>query len=167
VERHVERWRVTRAERPALEATVVVLAVGGLVGGGLAYSPGEAAEASVLPTASRPPFRLTIDVPAAGLGAWGRPLEIPGSLFGIPPESLAWPFAPDGLMERVGVLVDADGRAASGLYAAGETVADAPRTWLRALESGVHAGSAAAREALTSTAERPSSPSLAGPASRP
>jgi len=167
VERHVDRWRVARAEGPTLEATAVVLALGGLVGGGLAYSPGEAAEASVLPPASLPPFRLTVDVPAARLGARGCPLEIPGSLFGIPPESLAWPFAADPLMERVGVLVDADGRAAPGLYAAGETVADAPRTWLRALESGVRAGSAAARDAVTSTAERPSSPSLAGPASRP
>lgn len=166
VERHGERWHVALADGAALEATAVVLAVGGLVGGGLEYAPGEAAEASALPPASRPPFRLTIDIPAAKLGAHGRPLETPGSLFGIPPESLAWPFTPDGMMERVGVMVDEDGRAAPTLYAAGETVADAPRTWLRALDSGARAGSAAARDALTSTAERPPSPS-ARPASRP
>jgi len=166
VERHADQWHVALAEGPALEATAVVLAMGGLVGGGLAYSPGEAVEASVLPPASRAPFCLTVDVPAAKLGVRGRPLEIPGSLFGIPPESLAWPFAGDATMERVGVLVDDDGRAAPTLYAAGETVADLPRTWLRALESGARAGSAAARDALTSTLERPSSPS-AGPASRP
>ena len=144
----------------------MVLAVGGLVGGGLEYAPGESVEASALPPASRPPFRLTIDIPAAKLGAHGRSLEIPGSLFGIPPESLAWPFTPDGMMERGGVMVDEDGRAAPTLYAAGETVADAPRAWLRALDSGARAGSAAARDALTSTAERPPSPS-ARPASRP
>jgi hypothetical protein len=163
VERHVDGWRVAREEGPALEATAVVIAVGGFIGGGLEYAPGEAAEAAALPPASRPPFRLTLDIPAAKLGAHGRPLEIPGSLFGIPPESLAWPFAPDAMMERVGVLVDADGRATPGLYAAGETVADAPHTWLRALDSGARAGAAAA---LTSPAERPSSPSV-GPASRP
>jgi glycerol-3-phosphate dehydrogenase subunit B len=166
IERLADRWRVEQTEGAALEAVAVVLAVGGLVGGGLEYSPGDAAEASVLPPASRPPFRLTLDVPAARLGARGRPLELPGSLFGIPPESLAWPFAADALMERVGVLVDDAGRAAPGLYAAGESAADAPRTWLRALESGARAGAAAARDAVTSPAERPSSPSAA-PASRP
>ena len=122
VERRADRWHVARADGPALEAMAVVLAVGGFIGGGLEYSPGEAAEASVLPPASRPPFRLTIDVPAVELGARGRSLEVPGSLFGIPPESLAWPFATDPMMERVGVLVDEDGRAAPGLYAAGEMV---------------------------------------------
>jgi glycerol-3-phosphate dehydrogenase subunit B len=164
--RQADRWRVARVEGAPLEATAVVLAVGGLVGGGLEYSPGEAEEASVLPPASRPPFRLTLDVPAARLGVGGRPLEIPGSLFGVPPESLAWPFASDPPMERVGILVDEHARAAPGLYAAGEAVADAPRTWLRALESGARAGATAARDALTSPAERPSSPSVA-PASRP
>lgn len=167
VERQANRWRVTRIGEAPLEAAVVVLAVGGLVGGGLEYSPGEAAEAGVLPPASRPPFRLTLDVPAARLGVDGRPLEVPGSLFGIPPESLAWPFASEPVIERVGVLVDDHGRVAPALYAAGETVADAPRTWLRALEGGARAGSAAARDVLTSpSAERPPSPSEA-PASRP
>jgi len=166
VKREGDRWRISLADGAMLEAHALVLALGGLVGGGLDYSPGEAAEASVLPPASRPPFRLAIDVAAATLGAHGRPLEVPGSLFGMAPESLAWPFSTDALMEHVGVLVDDQGRAAPGLYAAGETVADAPRTWLAALESGVRAGSAAAREAVTATGER--SPSaLAAPASRP
>lgn len=153
------RWRVGFAEGRALEASAAVLAAGGLIGGGLAYTPGDAA-ASVLPPAARAPFQITLEVPAATLGAYGRPLEIPGSLFGVPPESLAWPFAADALMDRVGVLVDPEGRAAAGLYAAGEMVADAARTWLRALESGLRAGSAAAREVLTSTTER--SPSASG-----
>jgi hypothetical protein len=68
-------------------------------------------------------------------------------------------------MERVGVLCGADGAVAPGLHVAGEIVADAPRTWLQSLESGVRAGVAAARAAVTSTA-RPSSPAVA-PASRP
>jgi glycerol-3-phosphate dehydrogenase subunit B len=166
VQREADHWRISLADGATVDAQAVVLAAGGLVGGGLDYSPGEAAEASVMPPASRPPFRLTIDVAAAKLGAHGRPLEVPGSLFGMAPESLAWPFSTDALMERVGVLVDEQGRAAPALYAAGETVADAPRTWLTALESGVRAGSAAARDALTAMGER--SPSaLAAPSSRP
>ncbi|MGD0529384.1 MAG: FAD-binding protein [Polyangiaceae bacterium] len=173
VVRHGDRWRVAlEGDEPAMEAVAVVLASGGLVGGGLEYSPAEAMPAGVLPPASRPPFRLAFDVPAATLGAHGRPLDLPGSLFGIPPESLAWPFAPDAAMERAGVLVDADGRAAAGLYAAGETVADAPRTWLRALESGARAGAAAARDAIaldgvSATASDRSPSASATPASRP
>jgi glycerol-3-phosphate dehydrogenase subunit B len=166
VEPHGDRWHVAREGEPPMEAAAVVLALGGLVGGGLDYTPGEAAPASVLPPASRPPFRLGLDAPSAKLGAHGRPLEIPGSLFGIPPESLAWPYSADAMMERVGILVDDDGRVAPGLYAAGELVADAPRTWLRALESGARAGAAAAQDAVTSMPERPPS-SSARPASRP
>lgn len=166
VEREGSPWRVALAEGTALEATAVVLAAGGLVGGGLAYTPGDAAEASVLPPGSREPFHLALRAPGVRLGAHGRPLELPGSLFGIPPESLAWPFTADALMDRVGALVDDDGRAAPGLYLAGEMVADAHRTWLRALESGLRAGSSAARDALSATAER--SPSaFAAPSSRP
>jgi glycerol-3-phosphate dehydrogenase subunit B len=175
VERRGDRWHVTlEDDAPALDAAAVVLAPGGLVGGGLEYAPAEATPAGVLPPASRPPFRLAFHVPAATLGAHGRPLDLPGSLFGVPPESLAWPFAPDAAMERAGVLVDADGRAAAAppaLYAAGETVADAPRTWLRALESGARAGAAAARDAVATdavTAPPDRSPSAsAAPASRP
>jgi hypothetical protein len=111
------------------------------------------------------------------LGAHGRPHEAPGTLFGVPPEAIAWPFAQDPLMDRVGVLCDEQGRVrmpqgngrqlgeSDGLYAAGEITADAPRTWLSALESGVRAGSAAARGALSATSPRPA---LAeAPANRP
>lgn len=175
VERHGDRWKVAlEGDEAAVDSAAVVLAAGGLVGGGLEYSPAEAAPAGVLPPASRPPFRLGFHVPVATVGAHGRRLDLPGSLFGIPPESLAWPFAPDAAMERAGVLVDADGRAAPApcaLYAAGETVADAPRTWLRALDSGVRAGTAAARDAVSADAVSASSdrsPSAsAAPASRP
>jgi glycerol-3-phosphate dehydrogenase subunit B len=145
VVRSAEGWRVGLAEGSPLEATAVVLAAGGLIGGGLAYTPGDAAEASVLPPASPAPFRLGLDVPGVTLGVRGRRLESPSSLFGVAPESLAWPFAADPWMERAGVLVDEDGRATPDLYVAGETVADAPRTWLVALASGCRAGWAAGR----------------------
>jgi hypothetical protein len=169
---NADRWAV-QLEDGHLDADAVILAAGGLVGGGLEYQPSEAMLAAALPPAARPAFRCTIEAPVR-LGAHGRPLEVPGSMFGIAPESIAWPLSRDALMDRVGILCDESGRVVPRLYAAGELVADAPRTWLRALESGVRAGQAAAREAayeaasetVIAPAARPSSPARA-PASRP
>jgi glycerol-3-phosphate dehydrogenase subunit B len=139
-------WSVSTDGGQVFEACAVVLATGGLLGGGVDYAPSEPIPASGLPPIARIPVRLTLDA-TVELGAFGRPLEAPGSLFGIAPESVAWPFALDGALERAGVLVADDGacvRAEGGLYAAGELVADAPRTWLRALASGARAGTSAA-----------------------
>jgi glycerol-3-phosphate dehydrogenase subunit B len=156
-------WRVV-LDRDRIDASAIVVAAGGLLGGGLEYQPSEWIHATELPPYARPPFRCTIDGPLP-IGAGGRPLEAPSSLFGVSPESIAWPLARDPLMDKVGLLARQDGHIARGLYAAGEILADRPRTWLEALESGVRAGAAAAREPLTSPAVRPS---LAGaPASRP
>jgi glycine/D-amino acid oxidase-like deaminating enzyme len=159
-----DRWTV-RLEGRELDAEAVILAAGGLIGGGLEYQPGEAMLAAALPPEARPVFRCTLDAPVR-VGAHGRPLDVPGSMFGLAPESIAWPLARDALMDRVGVLCDDGGRAAPRLHAAGELVADAPRTWLRALESGVRAGLAAAREIVRAPGARPSSHAQA-PASRP
>ena len=157
-------WRV-EVDGQVIAASALVVAAGGLLGGGLEYQPSEALEAAALPPRATPPFACTIAGPLP-VGAHGRPLELPGSLFGIPPEDLAWPLARDPLMERAGILCDDDGRVERGLYAAGELVADLPRTWLHALSTGRRAGAAAARDTVTSTAERPSS-SAEAPASRP
>jgi glycine/D-amino acid oxidase-like deaminating enzyme len=159
-----DRWTV-RLEDGELDADVVILAAGGLIGGGLEYQPSEAMLAAALPPEARPIFRCTVDAPVR-VGAHGRPLDVPGSLFGVAPESIAWPLSRDALMDRVGVLCDDIGHAAARLYAAGELVADAPRTWLRSLDSGVRAGLAAAREAIRAPGARPSSRAQA-PASRP
>ena len=115
---------------------------------------------------ARPPFACTLDGPAA-VGAHGRPLEVPGSLFGVPPEALAWPFARDPLIERVGVLCDEDGRdrrAASTPRARSSPTRRAPGS--TPSRAACAPGAAAARDAVTSTAERPSSTAEA-PASRP
>jgi hypothetical protein len=72
---------------------------------------------------------------------------MPGTMFGAAPESLAWPFTDDPLLDRAGALVDHDGRAAfspEGLFVAGDLAADRARTWLAALMSGVLAGRGAA-----------------------
>jgi hypothetical protein len=176
------RWLVATEEGATLEADAVVLATGGLLGGGLEYFPSESMPAAALPPCARTPLRFTLDAPLI-VGENGLPLELPGSLFGVAPESLAWPFSRDALLERAGVLVDADGRVRAfgdgprGLFASGELVADTARTWLAAFSSGVRAGAAAAREALGerdgavsaprgAESEPPPSP-FAGPASRP
>jgi glycerol-3-phosphate dehydrogenase subunit B len=125
----------------------VVLAAGGLVGGGLAYTPAGSVLAPEFPPRARPLIRATVDAPVV-VGAHGAPLQVPASLFGAAPESHAWPFVEDGLLDRAGVLVDRDGRVAGappGLFAAGELVADQPRTWLVALATGARAGAAAAQ----------------------
>ncbi len=144
-------WRVELEEGDALEAAAVVLATGGLVGGGLAYEPSGSMLASALPSHARPTFRSTVDAPVT-IGAHGRPLDLPGSLFGVQPEAIAWPFVADPLLERAGVLASADMRpqqAPAGLFACGELVADRPRTWLDAFATGARAG-ASASSILTS-----------------
>ncbi len=139
-------WRVERDEGAVpLVASRVVLAAGGVLGGGVAYTPSAAVFASAVPSSAHATFVSTIAAPVV-IGAHGKPLPLPGSLSGVPGESLAWPFSRDPILERVGVLADDDGRVAGappGLYVAGEFVADRPRTWLAALESGTRAGSAA------------------------
>jgi len=152
VTRESDRWCVALDGGRTALADALVLATGGLIGGGIEYAPSEAMIASVLPPFARVPFRATVAIEGGSpLGMHGRPLELPGSLFGVAPESLAWPFAREAPMDRVGVLADADGRVSPGLYAAGDLVADAPRTWLHALESGARAGTNAARDAGAAT----------------
>ncbi len=146
VEREADHWTVELEDGTVHEAAAVILASGGLIGGGLRYEPSAAILASAVPPFSRLTFRATIDAPVS-IGAHGRLLDLPGSLFGAAPESLAWPFTNDPLLERAGVLVGEDARvtgAPSGLFACGDLVADRPRAWLDALASGVRAGRAAA-----------------------
>jgi glycerol-3-phosphate dehydrogenase subunit B len=154
-------WRVTLQDGLSLDADAVVLATGGLLGGGIEYAPSETLVAAALPHRSTVPLRMSLEAPLE-LGAKGRPLEIPGSLFGLAPEQITWPFSPDGLLARAGVLVANGGRcvgAGAGLFAAGELVADAPRTWLRALIDGASAGwTAAGATCEAATGRAPASP---------
>ena len=103
-----------------------------------------------LPHEASPPLRLSI-MARVVLGAHGRPLESPGTLFGYSPEAVSWPFAREPLLERAGVLTGfSSGEEhappdASPLFAAGDVAADVPRTFLAALASGTEAGEKAAR----------------------
>jgi glycerol-3-phosphate dehydrogenase subunit B len=137
-------WHVSLERGASLVADRVVLATGGLIGGGLAYAPSNAVLAGEVPARARASFASTVDAPVT-IGAGGRALGIPGSLFGESPETLAWPFAVGApLLETAGVLATSSGHVQNGLYAAGDVVADRPRTWLGALAQGARAGAAAA-----------------------
>lgn len=157
-------WIVSAETGWQSEGHAVVLATGGLIGGGIEYAPGESTFASALPPLARPSFRLTIDAPVT-LGSHGRPIELPSTLFGAAPESFGWPFARDPLMQRVGALADEHGRTATGLFVAGDLRADRPRAWLDALATGVAAGASAAQRALSASGRVRSSEQ--GPPIRP
>jgi len=140
-------WSVTLERGETLTGACVVLATGGLVGGGLTYAPSASVLAGELPPRARASFASTVEAPVS-IGAGGRAIGIPGSLFGESPEALAWPFASGApLLERAGVLASSSGHVEGGLYAAGDVVADRPRTWLDALAQGARAGATAARSA--------------------
>ncbi len=130
---------VSRAESDGYEVSAesgvsgpfdgVVLACGGLVGGGVGLvTSGELGGA----------FRLSFDAPVT-LGFDAEAIEHASSVYGFEPTTAsgAW-------IERVGILVDARGRAAPGIFAAGDAVANQPRTVLGAAQSGMTAGKSAA-----------------------
>jgi glycerol-3-phosphate dehydrogenase subunit B len=123
-----------------VDADGAVLALGGLAAGGIRFAPAK-------------PFTLSLACPAV-LALRGSPLSTSGSAYGAPFETFAWSGDRSAAgFERVGVWVDADkrlravdGSAIGGLFAAGDTVADAPRTLLDAVLSGLVAGRNAALE---------------------
>jgi glycerol-3-phosphate dehydrogenase subunit B len=72
-ERTAEAWRVTTTDGLVLDAVALVLATGGLLGGGLEYTGyGTPLETALAPRA-RPPVRATLEAPLS-LGAYGTPL---------------------------------------------------------------------------------------------
>ncbi len=138
------------------DVDAVVLATGGLVGGGLVYRTAEHELARELPlAASGPLHERPAIVRADGEDlyvphALGAPLDPAGSLFGIAGERL---LARGGAqLLAAGLPVDGEqraldrrGRASRWLHVAGDLTADAPRTTLAAIRSGLVAGDAAAR----------------------
>lgn len=150
--------RVARIEDGAFDVHVgseviragrLVLAVGGLVGGGIAYRPPlHGAEADGA-TRMAPSFVLGLE----GFGNAIAPRHdrtLAGSTEGPVLDQTAWPrgtFA--GTLERTGITADADGSLprAPNVIAAGDAVANRDRTMLRAIESGLVAGATAARRA--------------------
>jgi glycerol-3-phosphate dehydrogenase subunit B len=134
-----------------LHADRIVLACGGLVGGGIVYQPLDMRAGADMPEKNAPPFQLSfeLDRPSAQgpfLASNGARIGVASSMFGADLDLSAWP-APGrpGALETVGVACDEAGLAAPYLAAAGDVVADRPRTMLVAIESGLRAGAWAAQ----------------------
>ncbi len=108
-----------------LACDAVVLATGGVLAGGIVYTPGD-----------RATFMLSYDAPVE-LGLGGRPLVVPGSVYGVPPESLVWPGGRG--LERVGIVAGS-----KAVHPCGDCVEGRPRTMLEAFSSGARAGRLAA-----------------------
>jgi glycerol-3-phosphate dehydrogenase subunit B len=124
--------RAELAEQPALEADRAVLAVGGVVSGGLRLAGG---------VGSHGGLELTLSAPAPLL-LDSRVVDAPSTLHGLDFQAHGL-----GMLERVGVAVEgAKVRGQSALFAAGDIVAERPRTVLEAVRAGI----AAARAALGS-----------------
>jgi len=122
----ISETKVVLASGETLACDAVVLATGGVLAGGIVYTPGEPST-----------FALSYEAPVdLGTGD-GRPLAVPGSVYGVPPESLVWPGGRG--LERVGII--AGSRA---ITACGDCACDRPRTMLEALSSGARAGRRAA-----------------------
>ncbi|MFO0586918.1 MAG: FAD-dependent oxidoreductase [Polyangiaceae bacterium] len=128
-----------------IRADRIVLACGGLAGGGLVYDPPDTHAGADMPPRKGPAFRFSFEIEA---NESGRPyLQIagdraaqPSSMFGAALDLTAWPTAGQtGSLESVGVAVSEEGLAASYLAAAGDIVAARPRTALTAVESALRA----------------------------
>lgn len=129
------QWRAAGAAEPELLGDgfgVVVLALGGVLGGGICYAPGERAPRSAFSLSLEAPVELRLD---------GRDVALIGGSEGADLVALGF-----GALERVGVLVDEQAApGAPGLFAAGDVVAGRPRTALEAMRAALGAASAAAR----------------------
>lgn len=104
----------------------VVLAIGGMVGGGIRFLAGEGAFARTFSLSLAAPLELRLG---------GRDVAIQSELGGSDLQRLGL-----GALDEVGVLVDDQQRAgAPNLFAAGDVVADRPRTVLEAINAGIGA----------------------------
>jgi glycerol-3-phosphate dehydrogenase subunit B len=140
-----------------IAADAVVLAVGGLAGGGIVFDPPGRSAGQDIAEHVAPSFRLSLTA-AVALQSGGRRLDTGSSMHGPALDRDGWPArAEPGVLETVGIACDGErvlpaagpttppaGRAR--VFAAGDAVADRPRTLLEAVASGVRAGAAAAGE---------------------
>ncbi len=124
-----------------LRARAVVLAIGGVASGGIVFDPPERHAGRDAPSGVRAPFRTSLAAPVT-LAAAGRVFDVGSSLFGPALEREAWPTDADpGLLECVGVACRG-ARVGARLFAAGDVIADRPRTFLEAASSGIVAADA-------------------------
>ena len=124
-----------------IEADGVVLALGGLAGGGVVFDPPEHGAGAEGADAIRTPFRLSVE---CGVRVEARgDVGVGSSAFGPAFDEAAWPAGGvAGSLELVGLRTGdlRDG----ALYAAGDVVAGRARTVGEAVAGGRRAGTAAA-----------------------
>jgi glycerol-3-phosphate dehydrogenase subunit B len=149
VTREARRARSLRARGSELVVGVdggeEVLAIGGVAAGGVVYDPPEHSAGQDLPPRGSRPFRLSLTA-AVELAWQGRQLDVVSSIHGPALDEVAWPLDADpSCLEAVGVACHGS-QAAPGIFAAGDVMADKPRTVLQAVWSGIRAGAAAAGE---------------------
>ncbi len=125
------------AERLSPQPSEVILATGGLVGGGVRFLAGTGAAARA--------FSVSLSVSARGvplaLRLRGREVSLESGLLGADAQELG-----RAALEQVGVLSDElQGTPLPGVYVAGDLVADRPRAGLEAISSAIVAARAACR----------------------
>lgn len=130
------------ADEAPLVADVAVLAVGGLVGGGLIYAPPERGAGADLAPGGKVPFELSLRAPVVLSLGGPRRMEIVASMHGPDLDVTAWPTdGRPGVLESVGVRCEGT-RAEERIHAAGDVVAGRARTLLEAVAAGIAAGGA-------------------------
>jgi glycerol-3-phosphate dehydrogenase subunit B len=122
-----------------LRARRVVLAIGGVAGGGIVYTPPDHEADEDLPPAGSRAFSPSLAAPVQ-LAARGVQLDVVGSMHGPDMDDTAWPApAVPGILECVGLKCHGV-VAAPRITSAGDAIADRPRTVLEAVASGIAAG---------------------------
>ncbi|WP_437570188.1 FAD-binding protein [Sorangium sp. So ce542] len=125
-----------------LAADAVILAIGGLAGGGIVYAPPERGAGPDLAARGGVPFALSIEAPVT-LGDARGAFGVVSSMQGPELDVIAWPRGErPGALESVGVRCEGV-RAAPGILAAGATIAGRARTVLDAVTTGLRAGAEA------------------------
>lgn len=139
-----ERGLVVEAGGESILADTVVLAIGGMVGGGVIYAPPEHGAGADMPPAGRVPFALSLRAPVdLSLGGAAR-LAVVASMHGPELDAVAWPRdGRPGALETVGVRCEGV-QAGERILAAGDVIAGRPRTTLVAAATGIAAGAAIA-----------------------
>jgi glycerol-3-phosphate dehydrogenase subunit B len=127
----------TGSQRLEALPTEVILATGGVAGGGVRFLSGNGAESRT--------FSLSLAVSVHGsplsLRLRGREVSLESGLLGADLQGLG-----RAALEQVGVLSDElQGTALPGVYVAGDLVADRPRAALEAISSAIVAARAACR----------------------
>jgi glycerol-3-phosphate dehydrogenase subunit B len=131
---------VSLAEGGSVSCDAVVLAMGGLAGGGLVYEPAEHEARASMPPGGKVPFELSVEAPVELSTGRAQRMGVAGSLLGPELDVVAWPReGRAGALEAVGVRCEA-GVAAPGIRVAGDLVAGRPRTVVEAVVSGIAAG---------------------------